>query len=114
MDIQVTGTDADGNEFPQDVEWTEDGAPVPTLSIVTSRRERTSTQQKWPAFIPCSTPWEAPCRPPSKCLRKARFARLGRTCQPQPWNSSRVSVFSFEPLMPLTTKFQFRVACRWK
>ena len=36
VDIQVTGTDADGNEFPQDVEWTEDGAPVPTLSIVTT------------------------------------------------------------------------------
>ena len=36
VDIQVTGTDADGNQFPQDVEWTEDGASVPTLSIITS------------------------------------------------------------------------------
>ena len=36
VDIQVTGTDADGNQFPQDVEWTEDGASIPTLSIITS------------------------------------------------------------------------------
>ena len=36
VDIQVTGTDADGNQFAQDVEWTENGASVPTLSIITS------------------------------------------------------------------------------
>jgi hypothetical protein len=36
VDIQVTGTDADGNQFPQDVEWTENGAAVPTLSVITT------------------------------------------------------------------------------
>ncbi|MEK9651633.1 MAG: hypothetical protein VW102_05480, partial [Poseidonia sp.] len=36
VDIQVTGTDADGNQFDQNVVWTEDGAPVPTLSIITT------------------------------------------------------------------------------
>ena len=36
VDIQVTGTDADGNQFAQDVAWTENGQTVPTLSIITS------------------------------------------------------------------------------
>lgn len=36
VDIQVTGTDADGNQFPQNVAWTENGADVPTLSIITT------------------------------------------------------------------------------
>ena len=36
VDILVTGTDADGNQFAQNVEWTEDGAPVPTLNIITT------------------------------------------------------------------------------
>ena len=36
VDIQVTGTDADGNQFAQNVEWTEDGESVPTLSIITT------------------------------------------------------------------------------
>ena len=36
VDIQVTGTDADGNQFPQDVQWTENGAAVPTLSVITT------------------------------------------------------------------------------
>ena len=31
VDIQVTGTDADGNQFPQNVDWTEDGESVPNL-----------------------------------------------------------------------------------
>jgi len=35
VDIQVTGTDADGNQFAQNVVWTEDGASVPTLNIIT-------------------------------------------------------------------------------
>ena len=36
VDIQVTGTDADGNQFPQNVDWTEEGQSVPTLSIITT------------------------------------------------------------------------------
>ena len=36
VDIQVTGTDADGNQFPQNVDWTEDGESVPTLSVITT------------------------------------------------------------------------------
>ena len=36
VDILVTGTDADGNQFAQNVQWTEDGAPVPTLNIITT------------------------------------------------------------------------------
>ena len=36
VDIQVTGTDADGNQFPQNVEWTENGQSVPTLSVITT------------------------------------------------------------------------------
>ncbi len=36
VDIQVSGTDADGNQFAQDVEWTENGAAVPTLSVITT------------------------------------------------------------------------------
>ena len=36
VNIQVTGTDADGNEFPQNVEWSENGAQVPTLNINTT------------------------------------------------------------------------------
>ena len=36
VDIQVTGTDADGNQFDQDVVWTEDGATVATLSVITT------------------------------------------------------------------------------
>ena len=36
VEIQVTGTDADGNQFSQDVEWTEDGGLVPTLSVITT------------------------------------------------------------------------------
>ena len=36
VDIQITGTDADGNQFDQNVAWTEDGGPVPTLNIVTT------------------------------------------------------------------------------
>ena len=35
IDIQVTGTDADFNTFPQNVDWTEEGAPVAGLSIDT-------------------------------------------------------------------------------
>ena len=34
VEIQVRGTDSDGNEFDQNVEWTEDGSPVPTLSVI--------------------------------------------------------------------------------
>ncbi|MBN29307.1 MAG: hypothetical protein CMB34_01400 [Euryarchaeota archaeon] len=36
VDIQVTGTDADGNQFDQDVVWSEDGGTVATLSIITT------------------------------------------------------------------------------
>ena len=36
VDIQVTGTDADGNQFDQNVVWTEDGASVPTLGVITT------------------------------------------------------------------------------
>lgn len=36
VDIQVTGTDSDGNQFPQNVEWTENGGAVSTLSIDTT------------------------------------------------------------------------------
>jgi len=36
VDIQVTGTDADGNQFPQNVDWTENGQAVPTLNVITT------------------------------------------------------------------------------
>jgi len=36
VDIQVTGTDADGNTFAQNVEWTENGGSVATLDINTT------------------------------------------------------------------------------
>jgi hypothetical protein len=36
VNIQVTGTDADGNTFAQNVEWTEDGGSVATLEINTT------------------------------------------------------------------------------
>jgi hypothetical protein len=36
VEIQVRGTDSDGNEFDQNVQWTEDGSPVATLSVLTT------------------------------------------------------------------------------
>ena len=35
ISIQVTGTDDDGNQFPQNVEWSENGADVLGLNIIT-------------------------------------------------------------------------------
>ena len=35
-EIQVTGTDADGNQFAQNVDWTENGGIIPTLSVITT------------------------------------------------------------------------------
>jgi hypothetical protein len=36
VDILVTGTDSDGNQFAQNVVWTENGGTVPTLNIITT------------------------------------------------------------------------------
>ena len=74
VDIQVTGTDADGNQFAQNVEWTEDGQAVPTLNVITTS-EGTYTYDAVVAGVhTSSTQWVALFQPRrSRCLLRASW-----------------------------------------
>ena len=107
VNIQVTGTDADGNEFPQNVEWTENGAQVPTLNIITTSDGTYTYDAGLPENTSLSMWPAATSTVVINVSAQNTVARLEVNLTDRLNNFNRLTSL-FEPLTPLTTRFPCR------